>query len=80
MLAPPHEHKYSATNAGISYGSSVGTIFDDEPRISISNVAKYEGKQIAGILVVVNYQNPLLLWGHWSCSDPTWGLTHVNRA
>ena len=34
----------SATNALINYGYSTGTIVDDEPRISISDVTKYEGK------------------------------------
>jgi serralysin len=34
-----------ATNATITDGQGVGTIFDDEPRISISDVAKFEGKR-----------------------------------
>jgi hypothetical protein len=35
----------SATNATITDGQGVGTIVDDEPRISISDVAKKEGKK-----------------------------------
>ena len=34
-----------ATNATIADGTGVGTIVDDEPRISISDVTKYEGKK-----------------------------------
>ena len=34
-----------ATNAGIANGSGFGTILDDEPRISISNVSKAEGNK-----------------------------------
>jgi probable HAF family extracellular repeat protein len=34
-----------ATNATIADGQGVGTILDDEPRISISDVTKYEGKK-----------------------------------
>jgi hypothetical protein len=33
------------TNATIGDGQAVGTILDDEPRISISDVTKYEGKK-----------------------------------
>src|SRR5207244_4820038 len=33
------------TNATIADGQGVGTIRDDEPRISISDVTKYEGKK-----------------------------------
>jgi probable HAF family extracellular repeat protein len=33
-----------ATNATITAGQGVGTILDDEPRISINSVAKYEGR------------------------------------
>src|SRR5262249_38290653 len=33
------------TNATIADGQGVGTIFDDEPRISISDVIKSEGKK-----------------------------------
>jgi hypothetical protein len=32
-------------NAGIADGQGVGTILNDEPRISISDVTKYEGKK-----------------------------------
>jgi hypothetical protein len=35
----------SATNATVSDGQGVGTILDDEPRISISDVTKKEGKK-----------------------------------
>jgi hypothetical protein len=35
----------SAINATIADGQGVGTIVDDEPRIGISDVAKYEGKK-----------------------------------
>ncbi len=35
----------SPTNATIADGQAVGTIVDDEPRISISDVAKSEGKK-----------------------------------
>jgi len=35
----------AATNANITDGQGVGTIVDDEPRISISDVSKYEGKK-----------------------------------
>jgi chitinase len=35
----------SPTNATISNGQAVGTIVDDEPRISISDVTKSEGKK-----------------------------------
>jgi len=35
----------SPTNATIADGQGVGTILDDEPRISISDVTKYEGKK-----------------------------------
>src|SRR5262249_55614314 len=34
-----------ATNAAIADSSGVGTILDDEPRISISDVTRYEGKR-----------------------------------
>jgi Calx-beta domain/Beta-propeller repeat len=34
-----------ATNANITHGQGVGTIMDDEPRISISDVSKKEGKK-----------------------------------
>jgi chitinase len=34
-----------ATSAVINAGFSVGTIVDDEPRISICDVTKYEGKK-----------------------------------
>jgi len=34
-----------ATNATIADGTGVGTIVDDEPRISISDVTKYEGNK-----------------------------------
>jgi len=33
----------AATNATIAYGQALGTIVDDEPRISISDVSKQEG-------------------------------------
>jgi uncharacterized membrane protein len=35
----------SPTNATIADGQGVGTILDDEPRISITDVTKYEGKK-----------------------------------
>jgi hypothetical protein len=35
----------SATNATIADGQGIGTILDDEPRISISDVSKKEGKK-----------------------------------
>jgi hypothetical protein len=35
----------NAVNAGIADGQGVGTIVDDEPRISISDVTKLEGKR-----------------------------------
>src|SRR5262245_60461989 len=35
----------NATNADIYYGQGVGTIFDDEPRISITDFTKAEGKR-----------------------------------
>jgi large repetitive protein len=35
----------AATNANITDGQGVGTIVDDEPRISVSDVSKYEGKK-----------------------------------
>jgi serralysin len=35
----------AATNATISDGQGVGTILDDEPRISISDVTKFEGRK-----------------------------------
>ncbi len=48
-LAEPNETFFvnlnSPTNATIADGQGVGTIFDDEPRISISDVTKYEGKK-----------------------------------
>ena len=46
-LAEPTETFFvnlsSPTNAAIADGQGVGTILDDEPRISISNVTKKEG-------------------------------------
>ena len=48
-VAEPNEtflvHLGGATNATISDGQGVGTILDDEPRISISDVAKREGRK-----------------------------------
>jgi hypothetical protein len=48
-LAEPNEtflvNLTGATNATISDGQSVGTIVDDEPRISISDVTKAEGRK-----------------------------------
>ena len=48
-LAEPNEtflvNLGSPTNATIADGQGVGTIMDDEPRISISDVTKYEGKK-----------------------------------
>ncbi len=48
-LAEPNETFFvnlsSPTNATIADGQGVGTIVDDEPRISISDVTKYEGKR-----------------------------------
>jgi hypothetical protein len=35
----------AVTNATIADGQGVGTIVDDEPRVSISNVSKAEGKK-----------------------------------
>jgi hypothetical protein len=35
----------SPTNATVADGQGVGTILDDEPRISVSDVTKYEGKK-----------------------------------
>jgi hypothetical protein len=35
----------SPTNSTVADGQGAGTIFDDEPRISISDVTKYEGKK-----------------------------------
>jgi hypothetical protein len=48
-LAEPNEtfvvNLHSPTNATIATGQGVGTILDDEPRISISDVTKKEGKK-----------------------------------
>jgi hypothetical protein len=48
-LAEPNETFFinlsSPTNATIADGQGVGTIVDDEPRISISDVTGYEGKK-----------------------------------
>jgi hypothetical protein len=48
-LAEPNEsfvvNLSNATNATIADGQGVGTIVDDEPRISISDVSKKEGKK-----------------------------------
>ena len=48
-LAEPNETFFvnlsSPTNATIADGQGVGTIVDDEPRISISDVTKKEGKK-----------------------------------
>jgi probable HAF family extracellular repeat protein len=48
-LAEPNETFFvnlsGATNATIADGQGVGIILDDEPRISISDVSKYEGKR-----------------------------------
>ena len=48
-LAEPNETFFvnlsSPTNATIADGQGVGTIVDDEPRISISDVTKTEGKK-----------------------------------
>jgi chitinase len=48
-LAEPNEtfvvNLSSPTNATIADGQAVGTILDDEPRISISDVTKSEGKK-----------------------------------
>ena len=48
-LAEPNETFFvnlsSPTNATIADGQGVGTIVDDEPRISISDVTKAEGKK-----------------------------------
>jgi hypothetical protein len=35
----------AATNATIIDGQGVGTIIDNEPRVSISDVSKYEGRK-----------------------------------
>jgi hypothetical protein len=49
-LAEPNEtfavNLSGATNATIADGQGVGTILDDEPRISITDVSKKEGKKI----------------------------------
>jgi hypothetical protein len=37
--------RHPRINATIADSQAVGTIMDDEPRISISDVAKYEGKK-----------------------------------
>jgi hypothetical protein len=48
-LAEPNEtfavNLSAPTNATIADGTGVGTIIDDEPRISISDVSKKEGKK-----------------------------------
>jgi len=48
-LAEPHETFFvnlsNPTNASIARGQGQGTIVDDEPRISIDDVTKQEGKQ-----------------------------------
>src|SRR5262249_36895716 len=48
-LAEPNEtfavNLSAATNATIGDGQGIGTILDDEPRISISDIAKLEGKK-----------------------------------
>src|SRR5947208_10463068 len=48
-LAEPNETFFvnlnSPTNATIADGQGQGTILDDEPRIGISDVTKYEGKK-----------------------------------
>jgi hypothetical protein len=48
-LAEPNETFFvnlsSPTNASVSDGQGIGTIMDDEPRISISDVSKTEGKK-----------------------------------
>jgi probable HAF family extracellular repeat protein len=48
-LAEPNEtfsvNLSGATNATIANGQGVGTILDDEPRISISDVSKFEGRK-----------------------------------
>src|SRR5262249_408325 len=48
-LAEPNEtfnvNLSGATNASIARGQGVGTIVDNEPRISISDVSKAEGKR-----------------------------------
>jgi hypothetical protein len=48
-LAEPNETFFvnlsSPTNATITDGQGVGTIMDDEPRISISDVSKSEGRK-----------------------------------
>src|SRR5439155_24061344 len=48
-LAEPNENFVvnlsAATNGLIADSQGVGTILDDEPRISISDVTKYEGKK-----------------------------------
>ena len=46
----------SPTNATIADGQGVGTIVDDEPRISISDVTKAEGKK--------GQDDPVHLHGH----------------
>lgn len=38
-----------ATPAAISVGQGVGTIVDDEPRVSINDVTKSEGKKNRGV-------------------------------
>ena len=48
-LAEPNEtfvvNLSSPTNAIVADGQGVGTIVDDEPRISIGDVTRYEGKK-----------------------------------
>ena len=41
-----------ATNAILADGQGAGTILDDEPRVSISDVAKYEGRKNQATLFV----------------------------
>jgi hypothetical protein len=55
-LAEPNETFFvnlsQAVNADIAAGQGTGTILDDEPRISISNVSKFEGKRGQSTLFV----------------------------
>jgi FG-GAP-like repeat/Calx-beta domain len=57
-LAEPNEtfvvNLSNATNATIADGHGVGTILDDEPRISMSDVTKYEGKKNQTTLFTVD--------------------------
>jgi hypothetical protein len=47
-------NRSSPTNVTIADGQGVGTIVDDEPGISISDVTKQEGKKVTMSFATVN--------------------------